>query len=379
MIVNNYYDVDIKINGISIFGSGNAAGVKCTISEEISSTIPMCNLEFHSTADFVGNLAIVDGSPIVITIKTANAQKEQVFYFRVTRLVGKPEKQFFRYFVTGVIDFYNLFYSSSKYAQISHSSDLFKNIATEFDLYAIIHQTKDKQLWVPSEQNLGKWLTNVASHGWASRTSGMVWYLDKEKRLYYLDIDRWMLDNSNPIIFNSGQLTVNNLQNGVVNFGSMIMDADTGKENLFNNGYGGENRFFSVTDYNWHTFSPNQVRASSNIININKALSNGLEDNFCEFDVGNYHANYFLARDQNARVLSTYSTYITLNCELYHPVYLGQVATVGQQALNTDIQISSFNNKCFISGIKTFINSKEVSMQVTLCTQGYNGYSSESY
>lgn len=378
MIINSAYDVDIKINGVSILGCGNAIGVKCAIIEDIKSTIPMCNLEFYSSPDFLGKLAIVDGTPIVITLNMGE-KIQQVFNFRVTKLIGKPEKNLFYYAITGLIDFYELFQSASPYAQNSSSSDLFKNIAEKFDLYAIIHQTYDKQLWTSSEQNLGKWLTNVSTHGWASNTSAMVWFLDKTKKLYYIDIDRLMLESSAPVLFSSGLTTSQNMSTGMITFGSMTIETNSGDENLFNNGYGGENRFFSITDYKWHNFSPNKIRASSNIININKELSNGLEDNFCEFDMGNYHNNYFLARDQNARILSTYSTYFNLNCEWYHPIFLGQFATIGKQSLSSEISVSSFNNKCFVSGIKTFIDSTNVSMHVTLCSQGYNGYSEESY
>lgn len=379
MIIKSLYDIDILINNISLLDGGNAIGVNCSIIEDISSSIPTCNLEFNSSPEFMSKYPIVDGTPIVVKINIAGAKEEKIYKFRTTRIITTPNGQLFNYFIAGVIDFYELFRSSVEYAQKSTSSDVFTNVAQKNNLSAVICQTKDKQLWVASEQNLGKWLANIASCGWASETSGMMWFLDREKTLYYIDIDRIISESSNLITFVPGQMTQQNVLGNTMPFGSMRLEANSGDENLFNNGYGGENRYFSVEDYKWHSFSPNKVRATSNIININQELSQGLEENFCELDTGNFHSHYFLAKDQNSRVLSTYSTYVHLNCELFKDIKLGQVCTIQGTNASAPVETNVTNIKFFTKSIKTFITAKDIGMQFTLCGQGYNSYSQESY
>lgn len=382
MIINSLYDVDIVVNGVTLMNKGYASGLKCIITEDVTESIPSCTLEFLSSGDFLDNLAVVDGTPIMISIDAVDPllNSKKVYNFRVSKLTAFPRQQTYYYKITGLLDCYEMFRSAAPYAQNSSSSDLFKAVATKNNLSAVIHPTNDKQLWVASEQNLGKWLSNVAMHGWASSTSGMLWFMDKEGVLNYIDIDRQIFESSEPVVFSPGRTTIENIEDTkIINFSSFSMQTRSGEENLFNNGYGGENRYFSTVSYDWNSFNPNQVRASSNIVNINKELSQGLEENFCEFDTGNYHSNYFLARDQNLRVLSTYSTYITLSCDLFRDIHLGQVGTIKSQSDISQRQDTTANQKNIINRIDTIITNRGVSMQVTLCEQGYDGTSTESY
>ena len=98
------------------------------------------------------------------------------------------------------------------------------------------------------------------------------------------------------------------------------------------------------------------------------------------FDVGNHHKNFFVAEMQNRRVLSTYSTYLGLSCELFRPIKLSQVCTVDATSTSReDGDIESLKIKYIISKIVTNISSSTVNMDVELCSQGYNGLSTESY
>ena len=109
-------------------------------------------------------------------------------------------------------------------------------------------------------------------------------------------------------------------------------------------------------------------------------MSQGLGKNILQFDIGNHHENFFLAEAQNRRVLSTFSSYIALSCESYRPLKLSQVCTIQTVAPNnSNSPINTFDIKYIVDKIITHISSSAINMEVELCSQGYNGSSTESY
>lgn len=382
MIINNIYDVSILIDEIDILNDGNASEVTCSIEESIYDNIPVCKIMFISSAEFINECPIIDGTKVTISIKSKNLEIDETMCFRVIDMSILPTGNNMTFSVSCIIDFYELFRTPIKYSMNNNSSEIFKLVAKTNNLNnGMIYSTQDKQLWVPSECNLYQWMNYLTQHAWASQQSGFYWCLGKNMRFVFADIDRLIYESKNIFTFYAGDIRADDIKNKILRYKNMAINMNPGTENLFNKGYDGENNHFDLLSYSTIKTNANKIRAASEIVNINKELSTGLKKNMSQIDVGNHHKNFFLAEAQNRRVLSTYSTYVDLFCEYYMPIDISQVCTIIGTAYNSvnNATVKPINIKYIISKIITKITSSNVSMDVELCSQGYNGKSTKSY
>lgn len=381
MIVNKIYDVHILIGGIDICDYGNANNINCTITEDVFSGVPVCALAFLSSSAFLSQVPIVDGTPVEIQIKSKVFEIDEKYNFRVAKMQATPDANLIFFEISCYLDFYELYRGALKYALCGNSSDVFQSVADRNNLQSLIHATDDRQIWVASEQNLANWLSTVAGRGWASDVSGMCWFMNRKKQLFYVDIDRLIYGTKTPrVTLQYGRTQFGDVENNIVKYKSFNMVTNTGEENLFNNGYGGDDSHFDLLKYSVEDVKAAKVRAASEIVNINKELSQGLGETYSMIDTGNFHPHYYLAWEQNRRVLSTYSSYINLICEYFRPLNLSQVVTMSAMASNkANSNINSLTLKYIISSLSIVINSSNIGMNIQLCSQGYNGKSTESY
>lgn len=380
MIINAFYDVHITVGDIDVLDPSFATRTICKITESVSSSVPVCEISFYSSMDFLINYPIVDGTKIKILINSKELSIEDAYYFRVTRLRVVPHGSNLFFVVNGIIDFYELFREPTKYSMFGNSSEIFSKIAQDNNLQGSIYQTNDSQLWAPTETNLGQWLGYITAHAWSSESSAFYWFLNKKKNLYFLDIDKLIYESKNIVKFYYGDTLSSDVEDRVVRYRNLFLDMKPGDENLYNSGYNGNNYHFDLLSYNTKKENANKVRAVSEIVNINKELSQGLGIDFLPFDMGNHHKNFFIAEAQNKRILSTFSTYLILSCDYFRPLKLSQVSTINATSSNSsDQEINTMNIKYIVSKIVTSIDSSNVSMEVELCSQGYNGRSTESY
>jgi len=380
MKINNYYEAFISVGEIEILSSGVASKVNCKITEDVAYGMPVCKLTFMSSRDFLGDFPIVDGVKITIELKSTELKIDEIMFFRVANVRSTANGNNMIYSLDCIVDFYELFRNPIKYSMNSNSSEIFKKIMSDNNINGSIHQTQDKQLWSPSETNLGQWLSYVAAHAWSSPQSGFYWFMNRTKNMFFLDIDKLIYESKNVVKFKYGDTMAEDIDSRIVRYKNLAIDTKPGEENLFNRGYDGSSEHFDLLSYTTQSINANKVRAVSEIVNINKELSNGLGKNFSSFDVGNHHKNFFLAEMQNRRVLSTFSSYIALSCEIFRPLKLSQVCTIETVApANSNSTINTFDIKYIVNKILTTISSSTVSMEVELCSQGYNGASKESY
>lgn len=381
MILNSKYNVSIFVGDIDLLGSGSASGVQCKIIESVEFGIPTCVISFTSAKYFFSLCPLVDGTKVIIKIQSNFYSIDEQYNFRVTEVKAVPTSgSDISIIATCIYDCYEMFRSAYKYSLYGNSSDVFKNVMQKNKISGTIHTTKDIQLWCPSEINLGQWLSYVANHAWASQQSGMFWAMDRTGYLYYIDVDRLIYQEKEPYIFYYGNPSEDDEKNKIYRYKLYSLHIDSGNENLYNCGYNGNNFHFDLNSYSTKKENANKVRATSEIININKELSQGLVDDMLQFDVGNHHEHFFMASSQNKRVLSTYSTYVELVCDNYYPIFVGRVCQL--QAANTGAtagKIDSFNIKYLANKIITKISASSITMNVTLCSQGYNAESMETY
>ena len=381
MIINKLYEVHILIGGMDIYDYGNASNLNCTITEDVFTGVPICALTFTSSPQFLSRFPIVDGTLVEIQIKSKVFKIDEKYNFRVAKLTATPNANLIFFELSCYLDFYELYRGALKYALCGNSSDVFQSVADRNNLQSMIHATDDRQVWVASEQNLANWLSTVAGRGWASDVSGMYWFVNRKKQLFYVDIDRLIYGTKAPrVTFQCGRTQLDDVENNIIKYQSFNITTNTGEENLFNNGYGGDNSHFSLLKYSVEDVQATKVRAASEIINISKELSQGLGETYSMIDTGNFHPHYYLAWEQNRRVLSTYSSYVNLVCEYFRPLNLSQVVTLKATASNKEnSDINSLTLKYIISSLSIVINSSNIGMNIQLCSQGYNGKSTESY
>ena len=153
----------------------------------------------------------------------------------------------------------------------------------------------------------------------------MIWAFDRHKILLYKNFTNLFRNRSKnnwSFIQLPDSYDAENRQYGYAN---ATLNIPSGTENVLHEGYGGDDKYFDLLSYQWKYPAARKVVAESNLINISKELSNGLATNWYPFDVGNFHKNYWLARKQNARILSTYSTYAVVKCTKLMNYRLGQI------------------------------------------------------
>lgn len=382
MIIKNIYDVSIFIGNVDILDGGSASKVQCIIEESIYDNIPMCKIVFLSSPEFISETPIIDGTKIKITITSDAFSINETIPFRVMKMSALPYGNDIMYSIECVIDFYELFRTPIKYSMNNNSSEVFKLIASKNNLAnSEIYTTQDKQLWAPSCSNLYQWMNYITQHSWASQQSAFFWALTRNKKLVFADVDRLVYNSKNITKICYGDIKEDDIDNNIVRYKDIAFEMNPGPENLFNKGYDGENNYFDLLSYSTKSVNANKVRAVSEIININRELSSGLGKNISQFNVGNHHKNFFVAEVQNRRILSTFSTYVDLFCEFYFPINIAQVCLLEGQSHNTskNEEVNTLNIKYIISKIQTKITSSNINMNVELCSQGYNGKSTESY
>lgn len=380
MIINNIYDAHINIGDIDILDPNFASQVSCKIEESITNSIPSCKISFYSSSEFLISCPIVDGTKITISINSEELNIDENYHFRVVKMTAVPFSNDLLFSLDCIIDFYEIFRNPIKYSMFGNSSEVFSKVAQINNLQGSIHQTNDSQVWLPTETNLGQWLSYIATHAWSSEASAFYWFLNKKKDFYFLDIDKLIYESKNIVKFYYGDISHDDIESRIVRYKNLAINMTPGEENLFNNGYNGNNYHFDLNSYSVKNENARKVRAVSEIVNINKELSQGLGENILQFDVGNHHKRFFLAESQNKRILSTFSTYILLSCEYFRPLKLSQVSTISAISSNSSNgEIGTMTIKYIVSKIITMITNSNISMDVELCSQGYNGTSTESY
>jgi hypothetical protein len=380
MIINDIYEVFVFVNGCEILDSRIATNLNAAIKEDLYTGFPICKLSFCSTLLFLNTAAIVDGTPVTFKIESSVWNLKETLNFRVSSVTTTGVGGNFLYVLECYLDFYEIFRDPNKYAIRGTSSEVFKNVAKINNLVSLIDPTNDIQLWVPSETNLGEWLNYIMNYGWADFQSCMIWFMNRKKELFYKNLDSLFYESKNKKIFQYGNLKINDFENKIYRYKSISYKMTSGQENIFNRGYDGRNYHFDLLSNSHKTDNANKVRAITEIVNINKELSQGLEENMLEIDTGNFHPHYHMAATQNLRIRSSLSTYTLLACEYYLPIRIGEIVFLNPTSNgNAGTYMESLNCKYIISSIETIISESSLHMNVELCTQGFNGHSTQSY
>jgi len=375
MNIQSAYTVNIFIDGLDIFQAPGTSLLDARIFESIEDPIPYCTLTLSVPVVWINERSIVDGTSIRFDIKSELYELAESLYFRLYDIKEiSINQQFCKIELNGILDFHPGYRYYSQFNLYGSSSDVFKEVARQFKLASNIDQTNDYQLWASGTNNLYNHLGNITKFGWVDETSAMFWCFDRHKILMYKNLTNILKTKSKSNWMFTQLPRLYNKKNKIYGYSSAIVTIPSGTENLLHEGYGGDDKYFDTVAYQWKYPAAKKVVAESNLINISKELSQGLATNWYPFDVGNFHKNYWLARKQNARILSTYSTNVILQCEYLMNYQLGQVisfALMDSQDIENTVNMATGNY--IITNIDIRITTQAVTSTLKLTMQGLNG------
>lgn len=374
MQIQEEYDLNIYVDEINIFDAPGVIFRSAEITEAICSPVPICKLELQVPLGWFDGRAIVDGTLLRFEIKDESQLLYENLKFRLFNINKIDiDQQFAQLTMEGLLDFYAGYQQHNDLNIYATSANVFRNVAKTFNLEAEIDDTNDEQLWVAAENNLYQFLAQTARHGWADETSAMFWCMDRHKILLYKNLTSLFRTRSTTI-GKFVQLFRPDSTKKVYGYTKANGAISAGYENLINQGYGGEDHYFDLLSYDWKSVSARKVVAESNLINISKELSNGLAQSWYPFDVGNFHKNYWLAKKQNERILSTYSTYVNVATSYFMPYRLGQIVNFEYtDSQDQDNKIKAMSGTFAICAIKIMMNTRAITCNLQLVMQGLNG------
>ena len=375
MNIQETYDVDIFIDGLNLFDAPGVTFVEARILEDLSDPVPSCTLTLSVPLGWINQRSIVDGTKIRFDIKSKRYEISESLYFRLYDILQLSiEQNFCTIKLNGVLDFHQGYRFYNQFNMYGSSSDVFTQVAKQFELKYSIDPTNDYQLWASGENNLYFHLDSIAKYGWIDELSAMIWAFDRHKTLLYKNLTS-LFRNRNQKCWSFIQLpSLYNSKEKHYGYASATMQITSGTENLLHEGYGGDDKYFDLLSYQWKYPVARKVIAESNLINISKELSNGLATNWYPFDVGNFHKNYWLARKQNARILATYSTYAILQSQYLMNYRLGQIVKFVLMDSQDDKNSVKMGSGIFIiKSIAMRITLKSITATLKLAMQGLNG------
>lgn len=374
MKIQEEYDLNIYIDKLNIFETKGVILIDGEITESIGNPVPECRLSLSVPIGWLDERSIVDGTLIEYEIKDKRLNIQERLKFRLFNIKKiEINQRFAQVDMQGLLDFYDGYSHSNEFNMYANSSDVFKRIANAFRLESNIDDTNDAQLWVAGENNLYQFMMNMATYGWVDETSAMFWCMDRHKILLYKNFTSLLRKRSSHIGQFLQQIYTDPSEKiyGYSKANGAIM---AGSENILNGGYGGEDHYFDLLNYNWQEVTAKKVVAESNLINISKDLSHGLAQTFYPFDIGNFHKNYYKAKKQNTRILATYSTYVNVAATYFMPYRLGQIVNFQfTDAQDLDNKVKSMSGVFSICAIKIKLSMKAITCNLQLVMQGLNG------
>ena len=374
MQIQTFYDLNIFIDDLNIFDAPGVVFVRGEIYESITNPIPSCELELNVPTNWLDYRSIVDGTQIRFSLKSEQYNINNNYDFRIFNIKELSLQQRFAHIIIeGVIDFYSGYETGNTFNLNAPSSEVFKKVASTYGLNNEIDATNDLQTWVAGENNTYQFLNYMAEYGWIDETSAMIWFIDRHKYLVYKNLTTLFRQRQDNIwIFK--QTPDPNISNKEYGYTGASSSIQSGLENLKNEGYGGTDKCFNLLTYSWDDIYARKVIAESNIINISKELSKGLAQEWFPFNVGNNHANFYKAYKQNKRILSTYSSYVTLQCQFFQPYRIGQIVNfeyLDSQYIHN--KIIALSGVYIINAIHISLSLKNITATVELAMQGLNG------
>lgn len=384
-LISNLYIAELNIGNLTDISS-SISFKNIIINESIDKLIPTCSLDLIFPISVMNQVSkiISDGTLITITLKT----KEDFQYFNINETynfrvyqVGdiQVDNLFCQFTIYGMFDCYKIFEDGNKYNAKANTSEIVCKIAGACGLECDKDGTSDKQLWIAGEKNARDFIKYMAKYGYAGDTSGMFWCITRNKKLLYKDIVKAF----NSGCSNGGCKTLvpaagYNKDSKYIHYTSISSNILNGENNVKHDGYGAQDKYFTLKDYKLKNATCNKTCACSSCCNVNKELSNGLSSMWPGFDIGNTYEKYYQAPRQNARTLAMFSTHIEAYCQFMQtPLNIGDIVNVYYSNVYDPEhkyieELKLLSGKAIVTSHNLEISPLGVSSYVGLTIQGLN-------
>lgn len=383
-----FYDAsDSRVAFCAIYG--------VSIHESICDNIPTCKLEVEVPYSWLDNQYLTDGTTISISLKVNKELADSYTYLNEDsyefRLYGiekiEEHGKLVRVVLNGVTDCL-LGYDDGNWLNCAcTTSSVFNKFAEKYKFKEKdIDNTSDKQLWIANGRNAYQFLTYCASYGYKDETSAMMWAVDRNRKLYYKDI----VNCFNP---NIGGQKSQKIRIGSLGVPATSMNIPFGMNNVVLSAYGTNSDVFQLVDKNSSKYDYTNIKcktikktSESTCVCKNSKLT-GTQDWF-PFDVGNHYPQYFKAVNQNRQVLSTYSTFVSIEFSpstaivaknsiipffqafhLFDTHSLEYVVDVNNEKFE---KMDSFSTKAMVESIDISITPSAAKTKLKFVTQGLN-------
>lgn len=377
MYTKNGYEVKLFIDGFEITNQVGTKLINFSIFESIEDPIPACKLEFLAHKEFLEQRPILDGSEILVYVKSESFKMEEAYCFRVFSIDKIIQSQeFLTIYVTGLIDFLDGYTPANTFNTFAPSCEILRTIAEKYKLKYDIDTTSDSQLWVAGENNIYQFIAKLAKKAYADDTSAFFWCIDRRKRLLFKNITSLFAGRSKEI-YSFVQSTGYSLQNKMYYYTAVVPSMENGLNNIKAGGYGGNNYYFDFNTYSNKSAFCKKAFSGNKYLNISKVYSKGLAPKFLPLDVGNFHPNYYNAEKQNERILATYSTQLTVVSQILQNYRLGQIVNFYPGDTNSAAYIiPALSGLYIIKTITLNITAQAATGTLQLSSQGLNSENS---
>ena len=390
-----YNEADQRANGCIVYG--------VSIHESISDIIPTCKVEIEVPYTWIDNQYITDGTLIYINMKINEKissgyekLKEKPYIFRLFK-IHKLEDHgvFVKLLLHGVIDFISGYGNANELNCACTTSSVFKNCATKFGFTnTSIDDTSDKQLWIANGRTVYQFLTYCCLDGYINDTSAMMWAIDRNKKLYYKNIVKCFDCNKAASNCANGNCSDGCLGIRVGSYGvPVVTHAPFGINNVQLGAYGANGNAFQLIEgteckYDYSVSTSDKVTKTSESTCVCKNCDCKNSQDWFPFDVGNHHKNYFKAANQNRQVLSTYSTFMTIQFspstglvvkdsivpffEAYHLFDTCNIEYDVHADKGKFTKMKALTTKAMVESIDVNVTQKHAGTQIKFVTQGLN-------
>lgn len=392
-----FYDPSNEdMNGCVVYG--------VTIHESISDILATCKIEVEVPYTWVDSQYLTDGTKISIDMKINEQMapgfsqyNEPAYVFRLFE-IEKIEDHgvFVRLILGGIIDVLPIYGDANEFNCKCLTSNIFKKAGDKIGCTKQdIDDTKDKQLWIANGRSVYQFLNYCSQFGWVDNTSGMMWAIDRNKKLYYKNVDKLFKSGTAGSSGNCANGNCSGSQN--IRIGSLGVPVVTsipfGLNNIKLNTYGANADVFKVCEkesckYDYVNIKSECVCKSSESTCVCKNGPKNQGQNWFPFDVGNHGENYFKAVYQNRQVLGTYSTFMSVRFtpstgiiaknsiipffQAFHLFDTHNIEYAVDMKDGKFTTMSALSTKAMIESIDINITQKHAATKIKFAAQGLN-------
>lgn len=381
-----YNAEDPRVNHCTIYG--------VSLHESICDIVSTCKIEVEVPYTWLDDQYLTDGSTISIQMKLneelANDLKEYDEKPYIYRIFGIEKIEdhglLVRLIINGVTDFICGYGDANKLNCACTTSNVFETFAKEYKFSKTdIDKTNDKQLWISNGRTIYQFLTYCCQYGWINNTSAMMWAIDRNKKLYYKNIVN---------LFNSGCKDGKCMNIRVGSLGvPVVTNVPFGLNNVKLNAYGSDGDVFTLVEgeeskYDYINTNSGELTKTSECTCVCKNCGCKSGQDWFPFNVGNHNENYFRAVLQNKQILSTYSTFLSVQftpstgvvaknsiIPFFGAFHLFDTANLTYSVhaeKGKFINMEALTSRCMVESIDVNITQEHAATNVKFVMQGFN-------